>query len=66
MKIRKQLTWTPPAGATRFEALDSFVRAAEAEDWTEAEIQFVIDELVEARDDAAGIAVLVSFTQPWR
>jgi hypothetical protein len=66
MKIRKQLTWTPPAGANRFEALDSFVHTAEAEDWTEAEIQFVIDELVEARDDAAGIAVLVSYTQPWR
>ena len=66
MKIRKQLTWTPPAGANRFAALDNFVRAAEDEDWTEAEIQFVIDELVEARDDAAGVAVLVSYTQPWR
>jgi hypothetical protein len=66
MKIRKQLTWTPPAGANRFTALDSFVRAAEEEDWTETEIQFVIDEVVEARDDAAGLAVLVSFTQPWR
>jgi hypothetical protein len=66
MKIRKQLTWTPPAGSNRFLALDSFVRAAEDEDWTEAEIQFVIDEVVEARDDAAGLAVLVSFTQPWR
>lgn len=65
MKIRKQLTWTPPAGATRFAALDNFVQAAEDEDWTEAEIQFVIDEVVEAPDDAAGIAVLVSYTQPW-
>ena len=63
MKIRKQLTWTPPAGSNRFSALDNFVRAAEDEDWTEAEIQFVIDETVEARDDAAGVAVLVSFTQ---
>jgi hypothetical protein len=66
MKIRKQLTWMPPAGTNRFSALDSFVRTAEDEDWTEAEIQFVIDEVVEARDDAAGLAILVSFTQPWR
>jgi hypothetical protein len=62
MKIRKQLTWTPPAGNNRFLALDSFVRAAEDEDWTEAEIQFVIDEVVEARDDAEGLAILVGYT----
>lgn len=62
MNIRKQLTWTPPAGSNRFSALDSFVRAAEEEDWTEAEIQSIIDEVVEARDDAAGLAVLVSYT----
>ena len=66
MKIRKQLTWTPPADANRYAALDSFVRAAEDEDWTEAEVQFVIDEVVEARDDAAGLAIMVSYTQPWR
>lgn len=63
MKIRKHLTWTPPAGSTRFEALDNFVRAADDEDWTEAEIQFVIDEVVEARDDAAGLAVLAGYTR---
>lgn len=63
MNIRKQLTWTPPAGANRFSALDSFVRAAEDEDWTEAEIQFVIDEVVEARDDAEGLAIMVSYTR---
>jgi hypothetical protein len=62
MKIRKQLTWTPPAGNNRFLALDSFVRAAEGEDWTEAEIQFIIDEVVEARDDAEGLDILVSYT----
>ena len=65
MKKKQQYltAWTPPAGGNRFAALDSFVRAAEAEDWSESEIQFVIDEVVEARDDAAGLAVLVSFTQ---
>ena len=63
MNIRKQITWTPPAGGNRFSALDSFVRAAEDEDWTEAEIQFVIDEVVEARDDAEGLAILVSYTR---
>ncbi len=66
MNIRKQLTWTPPAGANRFSALDSFVQAAEDEDWTEAEVQFVIDEVVEARDDAEGLAIMVGYTQPWR
>ncbi len=64
MKIRKHLTWTPPAGSNRFVALDSFVRAAEAEEWSEAEIQFIIDEVVEARDDAAGLAILVDYTRP--
>lgn len=63
MNIRKQLTWTPPAGDNRFAALDSFVRAAEDEDWTEAEIQFIINEVVEARDDAEGLAILVSYTR---
>lgn len=62
-KNQQYLAWTPPAGANRFAALDSFVRAAEIEGWSESEIQFVIDEVVEARDDAAGLAVLVSFTQ---
>jgi len=64
MNIRKQLIWTAPAGGSRFTALASFVRAAEAQGWTEAEIQFVIDELVEAPDDAAGLAVLTSYARP--
>ena len=62
MTIRKQLIWPVPAGGSRFAALNSFVKAAEAQGWTEAEIQYVIDELVEARDDAAGLAVLASYT----
>ncbi len=65
MNIRKRITWSPPAEAgNRFATLDSFVRAAEDEDWTENEIQFVIDEVVEAEDDAAGLAVLTSYSRP--
>jgi len=62
MNIRKRITWSPPTEAgNRFAALNSFVRAAEDEDWTEHEIQYVIDEVVEAEDDAAGLAVLTSY-----
>ncbi len=63
MTIRKQLIWPVPAGGSRFAALDSFVAAAEDQGWTEAEIQYVIDELVDAPDDAAGLAVLASYTR---
>ena len=58
MNIRKKVAWTLPAGLNRYAALDSWVAAAEDEDWSEAEVQFVIDEVVEAEDDAAGLAVL--------
>jgi len=59
MKIRKTLVWTPPPGPpSRFGALASFVRAAETQGWTEAEIQFVINELVEADSDAVALATL--------
>ncbi len=65
MNIRKTLAWTaPPAASSRFVALASFVRAAEAQGWTDAEIQFVMDEVVEADSDAAGQAVLVSYAAP--
>lgn len=63
MTIRKQLIWPVPAGGSRFAALDSFIKAAEAQDWTDAEVQHVIDEVVEARDDAAGLAILVSYAR---
>jgi hypothetical protein len=59
--IRKKIYWEAPAGG-RFVALDSFVRAAEDEGWSDAEIQFVMDEVVEAEDDAAGLAVLADYT----
>lgn len=58
MNIRKKVTWALPAGLNRYAALDSWVAAAEAEDWSEAEVQFVINEVVEAEDDAAGLAAL--------
>lgn len=65
MNIRKHLTWSPPAGGgSRFAALDSFVRAAEDADWTDAEIQFVMDEVVEAENDVAGLAVLTDYSRP--
>lgn len=64
MRIRKKVRWALPAGASRFAALDLFVRAAEAQGWTEAEIQFVLDEVVEATDDADGLAVLADYTAP--
>ncbi|RYE90061.1 MAG: hypothetical protein EOO37_03810 [Cytophagaceae bacterium] len=61
LNIRKKLTWTAPTGG-RFAALDSFVKAAEDEGWSDAEIQFVMDEVVEADDDAAGLAILADYT----
>lgn len=61
LNIRKKLTWVAPAGG-RFVALASFVKAAEDEDWTDQEIQFVMDEVVEADDDAAGLAILADYT----
>ena len=62
MNIRKKVRWAVPPGPSRYVALDAWVRAAEDEDWTEAEIQHVMDEVVEAEDDAAGLAVLAWYT----
>ena len=61
LNIRKKLIWSAPAGG-RFVALASFIKAAEAEGWTEAEIQFVMDEVVEAADDAEASAILADYT----
>ena len=63
MNIRKKITWALPAGLNRYAALDGWVAAAEDEDWSEDEIQFVINEVVEAEDDAAGLAVLAWYTR---
>ena len=63
MNIRKKVAWTWPAGLNRYAALNSWVAAAEDENWSEAEIQLVIDEMVEAADDAAGLAVLAWYSR---
>jgi len=62
MNIRKKVSWTLP-NTNRYAALDLWVRAAEDEDWNEAEIQHVLDEVVEAEDDAAGLEVLAWYTK---
>jgi len=62
MNIRKKVRWTLPPQTGRFAALDLFVRAAEAQDWTDEEIQHVMNEVVEADDDAAGLEVLKWYT----
>ena len=62
MNIRKKVRWTLPPGTGRYAALDLWVRAAEDEDWNEDEIQHVMDEVVEANDDAAGLEVLAWYT----
>ncbi len=63
MNIRKKVSWTLPPNTNRYAALDLWVRAAEDEDWNEAEIQYVLDEVVEAEDDAAGLEVLAWYTK---
>lgn len=63
MNIRKKVAWALPAGLNRYAALNSWVAAAEDENWSEAEIQLVIDEMVEAADDAAGLAVLAWYSR---
>ena len=62
MNIRKKVRWFLPPGTNRYAALDLWVAAAEDEDWSEAEIQFVLDEVVEAEDNAKGLEVLDWYT----
>jgi len=62
MNIRKKVRWTLPPNTNRYAALDLFVPAAEDEGWSDAEVQYVIDEVVEAEDDAAGLEVLNWYT----
>jgi hypothetical protein len=62
MNIRKKVHWTLPPGTNRYAALDLWVPAAEDEGWSEAEVQYVINEVVEAESDAAGLEVLAWYT----
>lgn len=62
MNIRKKVRWTLPPNTNRYAALNLWVRAAEDEEWSDAEIQYVMDEVVEAEDDAAGLEVLNWYT----
>ncbi len=63
MNIRKKVTWTLPPGTNRYAALDLWVPAAEDEGWSEDEVQYVINEVVEAEDDKAGLEVLDWYTR---
>ena len=62
MNIRKKVRWFLPPDTNRYAALDLWVSAAEDEGWSEAEIQYVIDEVVEAENNAAGLEVLTWYT----
>ena len=64
MNIRKKLAWVCPPRATRFAALANWVKAAEADDWTEQEIQTVMDEVVEAATDAEALEALAWYSRP--
>ena len=66
MRLRKKVQWTIPTEADRFTQLSAFIGAAEDQDWNEAEIQFVIDEIVAAADEAEVALIFQDYTQPAR
>ncbi|OWP64596.1 hypothetical protein CDA63_02225 [Hymenobacter amundsenii] len=62
MRIRKKVQWSSPATADRFVQLSAFIEAAEDQGWNEAEVQFVITEIVEAADEAEVALIFQDYT----
>ncbi len=62
MNIRKRVKAVMPTKGSRFAAMDLFVKAAENEKWSDQEIQYVINEVVEAKDDKEGLEILKEYS----